>query len=117
MNHRSPAKKRWICGTPITRRLDPNETEIAFDEAVTAWRFIRHDAGGNKGRERKTRISGPEPVFVSAAKDAQRATRAQVFALDNGTTSFSCSTRYGQEWYFMSPDLIPEIPSSLEKAS
>ena len=106
-------KKRWICGNPITRNLDAEEVLIAFDEAMSAWRFIRSDAGSKKGDARKTRWTGPQAVHVKDARDAQRATRAPMVLLDNGTTSFRCSTRYGDEWYFLSTDILPNMPASL----
>ena len=106
-------RKRWICGNPITRTLDADEVLIAFDEAMSAWRFIRSDAGSKKGDARKVRWAGPQAVHVKDARDAQRATRAAMVLLDNGTTSFRCSTRYGDEWYFLSTEILPDMPASL----
>lgn len=100
------ARERWLCGNRITRRLTGDEPERAFDEAMTAWRIRRTQA---KIRGKAT-WHPVEAVHVHEAREALRATKAPMFLLDNGTTVFTCSTRYGQEWYFLSDQLLTSLP-------
>lgn len=97
----------WICGNKVIRALTGDEILDAFDEAQTAWRIVR-TVHGKRGA--KVEWAAPVAVYVLEAREAQRVNRVPVFWLANGTFSFRCSTRYGDEWYFLSSEILTSLP-------
>ncbi len=100
------ARERWICGSKVTRRLVDEEIPIAFDEAMSAWRI----SCSQKTPRSKRVWSGPDPLYVHEVREVQRETKASIFLLDNATTTFTRSTSRGQEWYFLSAEILTELP-------
>lgn len=97
-----PKGKRWIDGSHVDRKLTSDEAQAFMDRSATAWRFSRVQ----QGRRGKLVWTGPIPVHVYEVRDALVATKGQAVLLTNGRASFHGSTRHGDEWYFVTRELL-----------
>ena len=97
-----PKGKRWIDGSYVDRKLTSDEVQSLMDRSATAWRFSRV----LQGRRGKPVWTGPIAVHVYEARDALVATKGQAVLLTNGRASFHGSTRHGDEWYFVTKELL-----------